>query len=63
MKQEWQLKARFPMQLRDDLYSIAKLNDRSINYLIVKAVAEFIARNSEAPTAGTVRASNLSATL
>ncbi|MDM3533645.1 hypothetical protein OHN11_10005 [Serratia marcescens] len=63
MKQEWQLKARFPMQLRDDLYSIAKLNDRSINYLIVKAVAEFIVRNSEAPTAGTVRASNLSATL
>ncbi|WP_071608922.1 Arc family DNA-binding protein [Entomohabitans teleogrylli] len=60
MKQEWQLKVRLPMHMRDGLYLIAKNNERSINYLIVKAVTEFIARNSEAPTAVTVRASDVS---
>ncbi|KFF70319.1 hypothetical protein IW01_10905 [Pectobacterium brasiliense] len=58
MKSEtWQIKARLPIELKESMYSIAKNHERSINYLFIKAVSEYIIKYGEAPTAGTVRAS------
>jgi predicted transcriptional regulator len=58
MKAEtWQLKARFPSSMREAVRSIAKDQDRSVNYLLVKAVSEFIARYSEAPAVAPTEAS------
>ncbi len=50
MKQErWQLKVRLPIELREPAHQLAAKNDRSVNYLFIKAMKEFIARNNEAP--------------
>ncbi|MCA6954648.1 Arc family DNA-binding protein [Pectobacterium carotovorum] len=56
----WQIKARLPAELRDPIRSLAKDLDRSVNYLLIKAVSEYIYRNSEAPKAATLEASGLS---
>jgi len=53
----WQIKARLPANLRESMHLIASENDRSINYMLVKAISEFVVKYSEAPTAVTVRAS------
>ncbi|WP_227734655.1 Arc family DNA-binding protein [Yersinia proxima] len=46
----WKFNARMPEELHEPMQQISIEYDRSMNYLIVKAVKEFIARNSEAPT-------------
>ncbi|MFE8049317.1 hypothetical protein [Brenneria goodwinii] len=56
----WQIKARLPIELREPMRSIAKDLDRSINYLLIKAVSEYIRTNGEAPKAATSEASVLS---
>ncbi|EKN6263124.1 Arc family DNA-binding protein [Yersinia enterocolitica] len=45
-----QINIRIPGVTREALKSIATQQDRSVNYIAVKAIEEFIARNSEAPT-------------
>ncbi|AOM40488.1 MULTISPECIES: Arc family DNA-binding protein [Xenorhabdus] len=45
-----QVNIRMPSEVRENLKCIAGTQDRSMNYVIVKALEEYIARNSEAPT-------------
>ncbi|WP_081461604.1 Arc family DNA-binding protein [Photorhabdus asymbiotica] len=45
-----QVNIRMPNEVRESLKCIANTQDRSMNYVIVKALKEYIARNSEAPT-------------
>ncbi|MDC9591326.1 Arc family DNA-binding protein [Xenorhabdus sp. XENO-10] len=57
-----QVNIRMPNDMRNSLKYIANVQDRSVNYVIVKALEEYISKNGETPTAGTVRASKLSKT-
>ncbi|OTA15416.1 hypothetical protein Xbed_03592 [Xenorhabdus beddingii] len=45
-----QVNIRMPSEVRESLKNIASIQDRSMNYVIVKALKEYIDRNSEAPT-------------
>ncbi|MEQ9902828.1 hypothetical protein [Pectobacterium aroidearum] len=56
----WQIKARLPIELKKSMHSIAKNQERSINYLFIKAVSEYIIKYGEAPKAATFEASDLS---
>ncbi|MCC8375902.1 hypothetical protein CKY10_01370 [Photorhabdus sp. HUG-39] len=57
-----QFNIRIPIEFRDAIKNMSLKNGRSMNSEIVQALKDYIIKNSEAPTAGTVRASNLSKT-
>ncbi|HDL6962215.1 TPA: Arc family DNA-binding protein [Yersinia enterocolitica] len=45
----WKFNARISEDLREKMQKISVQQERSMNYLICKAIQEFISRNSEAP--------------
>lgn len=48
-KSEWKFVARIPEEFREKMYALAEKEDRSINYLVLKAIKELLSRNDEAP--------------
>lgn len=53
---------RLPLEFRESIKVIAKSHGRSMNTEIVTALHEYIVKNSEALTALTAKASNISQT-
>ncbi|WP_412176438.1 Arc family DNA-binding protein [Enterobacter sp.] len=49
-RNEWKFVARIPEEFREKMYELAEKEDRSINYLVLKAIKELLTRNDEAPT-------------
>lgn len=50
-----QVNIRMPDSLKKSMCLLAKINNRSTNSEIVKALSEYVSRNSEAPTTGNSR--------
>lgn len=46
-KKEHQFKARIPLSVWSDLGIVAQEQDRSINWIIVQAIREYIARHKK----------------
>jgi predicted transcriptional regulator len=57
----WQLKARLPSELKTPMHALAQQQERSINYLFIKAITEYVARNSSAPVVAPTEAEECSA--
>lgn len=58
--EKWQLKVRLPGALKDEMHHLANQQERSINFLFVKAITEYLAnaQKSEPQAGRTARGSD-----